>query len=290
MRKNFVSVFIMLVLFISMYGFSQIPLCPSDCEKLKPEAKEHYKKALDHIDRVYWKGALEELREAAKVDPDHVNLHFLLSRIARQRARIDNSLEESQKYYSIAENALLSFEGRENLTRDQQAYLENALVEVKKEKASLDQRERQRMEIGYKIIMEYMNQIGWFSETKPAETTPAVASAQAAAPTVSFSTPAGFPGSPASNSPFGISPNLSGTAATSPSSGPGSSSPLDIGSSQAPTASSPSPGSSPFDVSSSQAPVTSSPSPGSSPLAITGSPSEPSAPASAEPSNPFGSP
>jgi hypothetical protein len=286
MRKNLISVFVFLVVLISMYGFSQIPLCPLDCEKLKPEAKEHYQKALDYIDRVYWKGALEELREAAKADPDHVNLHFLLSRVARQRARIDTSLEESQKYYSIAENALLQFEGRENLTRDQQAYLENALDEVKKEKASLEQRERQRMEIGQKIIMDYLNQIGWFKETKPEEAAKASAAAQAAAPGTSFSTPGGFPGAPVSSSPFGVSPNLSTPGTATFSASPGSSSPFDTNAPQAPTTS-PSSGSSPFDVTSPQAPTSPSPSSGSSPFGVTESPSTP---APAESSSPFGSP
>lgn len=266
MRKNIIYVFILLVVSISMSGFSQIPLCPADCDKLKPEAKEHYQKALENIDRVYWKGALEELREAAKADPDHVNLHFLLSRVARQRARIDTSLEESQKYYSIAENTLLQFEGRENLTRDQRAYLDNALIAVKKEKASLEQRERQRTEIGQKIIMEYLNQIGWFNENKPEEA-PKTAAGQAASPGTSFSTPGGLPGAPVSSSPFGVSPNLStpGTAPFSPESS----------------------GSSPFGINSPQAPAPSAPSPVSSPFGVTESPSTP---APAESSNPFASP
>ena len=274
MRKNLISVFITMVFFISMFGFSQIPLCPSDCDKLTPEAKKHYKKAMEHIDRVYWKGALGELREAVKADPDHVNLHFLLARIARKRARIDTSLEESQKYYSIAENALLALEGRENLSRDQQSYLENSMEVVKKEKASLEQREKQRMEVGYKIIMDYMKQIGWFGEQKPEETEATAEGAEAATPSTSFSTPPGFSGAPGSSSPFGISPNLSAPSSGFPSSGPATSSP------------------SPFDVTSSPAPNTSSPSPGSTPFDITGSATteEPSAPSSTEPSNPFNAP
>ncbi|MBN1903261.1 nucleoporin [Candidatus Sumerlaeota bacterium] len=264
MKKSYFPVFIILILCVSIYCHSQKPLCPSDCENLKPEAREHYDKALEHIDRVYWKGALEELREAAKADPDHVNLHFFLARVARQRARIETSLEESQKYYTIAENALLSFQNREDLTRDQQAYLENSMGDINKEKSSLEMRERKRTETGNKIIMEYLNQIGWFAGTTPAATDASAAGSQAVAPGASFATPGAF-GSSAGSSPFGVSPNLSGSAnATSPFGATGAS---------------------PFGGASPQP----QPSAGSSPFGTPGSP-EPSAPSAASPSNPFATP
>lgn len=237
-------------------AFPQVPLCPNDCEKLKPEAREHYNKAMEHLDRVYIQGTLEELREAAKLDPDHVNLHFLLARVARQRGKTENSLEASQKCYTIAENALLGIQKKEDLSKDQQQYLEASLDQVKKEKATLMQRNQRRMEVGYQIIMDYMKDVGrLLPPTQESSSTPATEGAPstvpttaaspgtAAAPSSSASSPFGFAmslfgNSPApsvsDSSPFG---NTSGTApGTSPGSAPPSSaSPFSITSSEPPS-------------------------------------------------------
>ena len=172
MKRN-IMVTIVISLFVAMMVTlvqGQQLLSASDVAKLKLEAKEHYLKAVDYMDHVYMDGAIEELRKAASADPDNVNLQFLIASLARKRGKMETIIEKSQKYYAIAENALLAIQKQEKLTRDQRAYLESALKAVKKEKATLAQRNQRRLEVGYKIIGEFLKEIGKGIETKPKET------------------------------------------------------------------------------------------------------------------------
>jgi len=259
--KNLIVLSVLVLLFLNTSLYCQVPLCPGDCDKLTPEARKHYNQALEHIDRVYWKGALEEMRAAAKADPDHVNLHFLLARIARKRGKVTSNLEESQKYYTIAENALLVIQKKENLNKEQLMYLESALEQTKREKASLVQRQKRRLDVGYKIIMDYMKNIGRIQEEKKEEeSVAALPEAAAAAPS---SSP--FGSAPVSPSPFGASPSPdSGISpfGASPSAAPSAdaSSPFSVSPSAPSTPPSTGSSSSPFDVSNNSTPANASPS------------------------------
>ena len=266
------SLFLMGILFQIQ---AQVPLCPGDCDKMKPEALAYYEQALMEFDRVNPKGALEQLRLAAAADPDHINLHFFLARLARKRGKIETNLEEAQKYYTIAENTLLHIQEKENLTRDQQPYLQNALEMVQKEKAALIQRNKRRMSVGYSIILDHMKEIGKFQQEKKEEEGQETGADTAAAPasTVSSSSPFGSPIS--TSSPFGA------PVVTQPASG--SSSPFG-----APVAA-PAPSSSPFGApAAAPAPAASSASPFGSPGATETAPTIPAPATTVE--NPFETP
>ncbi len=163
----------MIFLFVATMAVSvqsQQLLPASDVAKLKPEAKEHYLKAVEYTDHVYMEGALDELRKAASAEPDNVNLQFLIVGLARKRGKMETAIEKSQKYYAIAESALLSIQKQQNLNKNQRAYLENALKTIKQERATLGQRNQRRLEVGYKIIKEFLKEVGKDIETKPKET------------------------------------------------------------------------------------------------------------------------
>ena len=162
-----------------------VPLCDSDCGKIKPEARSHYKKALDYLDRIYLEGALEELRKAAELDPNHPNLQFFLAALARQLGQLATTPDPTPgpppdpmyynappptyffefpdplKYYTIAENALLNVQKIENLTKDQRVRLETGLKQIHEEKAGISQRDAQRKKVGYEKTMGYLSSIGW---------------------------------------------------------------------------------------------------------------------------------
>jgi len=169
-----------------------VPLSDSDCRKMKPEAMNHYKKALEYLDHIYLEGALEEVRKAAELDPDQPNLQFFLAALARHLGQLATTPDPTPgpppdpmyynappppyffvfpdplKYYTIAENALLNVQKSENLTRDQRIRLDAGIKQIQGEKAELSQRDTQRKVVGYKKTMEYLSSIGWV-EAPPAE-------------------------------------------------------------------------------------------------------------------------
>ncbi len=194
-----------------------VPLCPNDCGIMKPEAKKYYDLAMDQMDRINYNGAIEELRKAAEQDPDHVNLHFFLAALAQDRGQMTTSLEAAQKYYTIAENALLHLSSFENLTQVQANRLATVLEVVQREKGALTARNSRRLDVGYNLIMNYMFEIGRPMEPKEEEKSPvaegaAMASIQPSAPATSslfssiissFSSPgAGTPPPSTGGSPF----------------------------------------------------------------------------------------
>jgi len=162
-----------------------VPLSDSDCGRIKPEARSYYKKALEYLDRISLEGALEELRKAAELDPDHPNLQFFLAALARQLGKLATTPDPTPgpppdpmyynappppyffefpdplKYYTIAENALLNIQKIENLTKDQRERLETGLEQIHEEKAGISQRDAQRKKVGYKKTMGYLSSIGW---------------------------------------------------------------------------------------------------------------------------------
>jgi hypothetical protein len=162
-----------------------VPLSDSDCGRIKPEARSYYNKALDYLDRIYLEGALEELRKAAELDPNHPNLQFFLAALARQLGQLATTPDPTPgpppdpmyfnappppyffefpdplKYYTIAENALLNIQKIENLTKDQRVRLETGIKQIHEEKAYISQRDAQRKIVGYKKTMGYLSSIGW---------------------------------------------------------------------------------------------------------------------------------
>lgn len=216
------------------YAGAQVPLCPFDCTQMKPEAREHYEKALKHIDHVYLEGAMEEIRLACEKDPDHINLHFFLADISRQLGRLTTTpnpipnpppdpmsfnapppsyfyeFSDPLKYYTIAESALLHIQKFENLTKEQKIRLDSMLPNVQKEKGELAQRDKIRKEVGLKIIKEFLMEIGQWEETLTPSGTPAPSVAPAiAAPAISIG---GSPFVSGASSAFAAPPSESSAA------------------------------------------------------------------------------
>jgi len=192
-----------------------VPLSDSDCERIKPEARSYYKKALDYLDRIYLEGALEELRKAAELDPNHPNLQFFLAALARQLGQLATTPDPTPgpppdpmyynappppyffefpdplKYYTIAENALLNVQKIENLTKDQRVRLETGLEQIHEEKAYISQRDAQRKIVGYKKTMGYLSSIGWVGVPSAEEGTASSLTGIGLQPPLSSTTTAG---------------------------------------------------------------------------------------------------
>ena len=184
--KGLVRIVVIVSLVIALVPFciGQVPLCKEDCERLKPEARQHYNKAIDYMDHIYYEGALDEVRKAAELDPDNINLQFFLASLAQRLGKMKTSpepsriyyntepisypLDDPQKYYTIAENTLLLIQKSEKLNKDQKARLESTLASLQKEKASIIPRDNRRKEVGYTIIMKYLKEIGEQEAVTPA--------------------------------------------------------------------------------------------------------------------------
>jgi len=253
MRTRLIVAGLMALFSINLfYTGAQVPLCPFDCTQMKPEAREHYEKALEYIDRIYLEGAMEEIRIACEKNPEHVNLHFFLADLARQLGRLYTTpnpipnpppdpmsfnappppyfyeFQDPLKYYTIAESALLHIQKFETLTKEQETRLSSMLPNVQKEKGELAQRDKIRKEVGLKIIKDFLQETGAWKETlTPAETPAPDAAPAIAAPAISiggspFVSGAGVPFTPPSvatsetegSSPFSTSAGAPAVPAT----------------------------------------------------------------------------
>jgi hypothetical protein len=206
-----------------------VPLCDSDCGNIKPEARSHYKKALEYLDRIYLEGALEEVRKAAELDPNHPNLQFFLAALARHLGELATTPDPTPgpppdpmyynappppyffefpdplKYYTIAENALLNVQKIENLTKDQRVRLETGIKQIQEEKADISQRDARRKIVGYKKTMGYLSSIGWMGVPSAEEGAASSLTGIGLQPPVSSATTAGVT---VPSKPSPISPEL----------------------------------------------------------------------------------
>lgn len=188
------------------------PLCREDCGELNSNAMEHYNLALNYIDRVYYKGAIDELEKAAELDPDHVNLHFFLARLARYKGEMAHQLNEARRYYTIAENALNHISNIDNLNATEANHLESAMEIIKKEMATLETTYNRRNKIGVTIISEYLEEVGKFETPEEEEEEGGLPGPTASAPGDTFGD---------SSSVFGnIIDTFSGSSSTAASESP----------------------------------------------------------------------
>jgi len=104
-------------------------LTSKEVEKLKPEAKEHYEKALKDIDRIRYSASIEKLKRAHKVDPDHIPLAFLLAEMSIQRGIVYGG-QKAADYYKVAEETLDSVLKQKKLKRAERKKANDLLKEV----------------------------------------------------------------------------------------------------------------------------------------------------------------
>jgi len=149
-----VSIFI--ILSVALYSqniydvveYLKIP--ESELPKIKEEALNLYKSALDKVDKVYLDGAIDDLLKATEIQSDFITAQQFLASLATMKGD-QNWAEESKKYYSIAIKAYETI-----LQSDpENSYIKSYLKSVRNKLDKIDQRDSKRLEIGLNFIKKY---------------------------------------------------------------------------------------------------------------------------------------
>ena len=122
-----------------------------DVERLGSEAQALYEKAVESLDKIDPISAIEYLEQAVKLNPEVIELDFLLARLACDRARRTYG-DESVKYYNIAERALKLVQAQKDLNGEIVQRVAKNLEIVERERGAIPQRDARRYTFGAKFI------------------------------------------------------------------------------------------------------------------------------------------
>lgn len=122
-----------------------------DVERLGSEVRVLYEKAVESLDRIDPISAIEYLEQAVNLNPEVVELDFLLARLACDRARLTYG-DESVKYYNIAEKALKLVQEQKNLNGEILQRTAKNLEIVERERRGIAERDARRYTFGAKFM------------------------------------------------------------------------------------------------------------------------------------------
>ncbi len=152
-RKGVASgIVALLVLLGSLVVSQEIMLLEQrDVERLGSEAQALYEKAVESLDKIDPISAIEYLEQAVKLNPELVELDFLLARLACDRARRTYG-DESVKYYNIAERALKLVQAQKDVNGENLQRVAKNLEIVERERRAIPERDARRYTFGAMFI------------------------------------------------------------------------------------------------------------------------------------------
>lgn len=137
-------------------GF-RVMLAPDQVETLNQVARGHYEEALRMADHVQYEAAVDEVAQAAAAAPDHVELQFLLAKMARGHAEITYG-EESLRYYDLAATALRRLLSNPALGPEERIRVSRESDRVTEGRETLRVRDDARMKSGFDLVMQIHRQ------------------------------------------------------------------------------------------------------------------------------------
>lgn len=142
------AIVVLLTLLVSLVFSQEVKLLEQrDIEKLGSEAQELYKKAIESLDKIDPITAIEYMEQAVKLNPQVVELDFLLAHLASDRARITYG-DESVKYYNMAENALELVQKQKDVNGEILQRAVRNLEVIRTERQEIPERDTRRYAFG----------------------------------------------------------------------------------------------------------------------------------------------
>jgi hypothetical protein len=215
-RKPITGGILAVVLLLGSFIIAQevMLLGEADIKRLNPEARDLYNKAVVSLDKVDPISAIEYLEQAAKLNPEVLELDFLLARLACDRARVTYG-DESVKYYDIAEKAMELVKEQKDVNGEILQRAARKLDIIKEEKQAIPERDAKRASVGLEFLEARARLL--LAQTGPTPTptpvSPSVALSESE-PGISITPGLGVSTSPAA-APGG-SPTLPGRPAPAP--------------------------------------------------------------------------
>jgi len=140
-----------------------------DVERLGSEAQVLYEKAVESLDKIDPISAIEYLEQAVKLNPEVIELDFLLARLACDRARRTYG-DESVKYYNIAERALKLVQAQKDLNGEILQRAAKNLKILETERRAIPERDARRYTFGAKFMAARVKMLLPRTEATPTPT------------------------------------------------------------------------------------------------------------------------
>lgn len=123
------------------------PLSPLRVEALSTDARDLYDRGMLQLDRINYPKALQDLRQASKVDAENVYLHFIVVEVAHYLGDT-RSGSDAIRFYDIAEEHLRAMNESERLNEREKNRTQEAIDLITELRANVAERDEARRKVG----------------------------------------------------------------------------------------------------------------------------------------------